>query len=364
MNHKLRAVSVSVLLLFTLNACQTHQNSIHPPSPFTIVMLPDTQCYCDTRLSTSRHRWGKDLREYFFAQTRWIKSSHQQLNTRFVVHAGDITQTDFDDEWQIAQKAMNELDGVVPYVLCLGNHDIGYQKIGDEPRKYTTAINRTTQFNKHFPRSKYADTPNFGGTFDESHDNSWYHFSVNQFKFMIVSLEFKPRDEVLEWAGKVIAEHPDHHAIILTHMYLNNKNQRISGDHYKVTGNNGEQMWQKLVSKHENIFMVLCGHVLGNGLLVSKGDHGNDVYQILADYQGLNNGGESWLKYFKFIPQTNSIEAYTYNPVLKKYDQSKEARYNLYFDMGGNSTPAPPTNLDATDSQAGIISTPQTVTAN
>ena len=308
--------------------------------PFTIVMLPDTQCYCDTRHEQSKRRWGKDLREYFFAQTKWIKASKNMLNTRFVVHTGDITQTDFDEEWQIARNAMAEIDDVVPYVLCLGNHDLGYQKVGNTPHRYTTAINRTTQFNKFFPRSDYVGKAYFGGTFDKSHDNSWYQFNVGDLKFMIVSLEFKPRDEVLAWANQVVASHPEHRAIVLTHMYLNNKNQRINQDRYKVDGNNGEQMWQKFVKKHKNMFMVLCGHVLGNGLLTSKGDHGNDVHQILADYQGLNNGGESWLRYFTFHPESNEIEAFTYNPVLKKYDDKPEARFILKYDMGGKPVKA------------------------
>jgi len=42
--------------------------------------------------------------------------------------------------------------------------------------------------------------------------------------------------------------------------------------------NNGEQMWDKLVSKYPNILFVFSGHVLNSGVgtLVSIGDH--DAY--------------------------------------------------------------------------------------
>jgi hypothetical protein len=336
----LRCGLLAAMLLAT--GCATMSRRDLPEAsrePFTIVMLPDTQCYCDTRVWQSRKKWGKDLRDYFYIQTKWVKASRMELNTRFLVHAGDITQTDFDDEWQIARKAMAEIDGVVPYVLCLGNHDMGYRKT-DRGHGYETAVNRSTQFNKYFPRADYASTAEFGDTFDESHDNSWYQMTAGPLAFMIISLEFNPRDEVLTWANEIVAAHPKHRVIVLTHSYLDSRGKRINRGGYKVTGNNGEQMWQKFVKKHENVFMVLCGHMLGNGRLTSKGDHGNDVHQILADYQGMKNGGESWLRYFTFHPRTNQIEAHTYNPALQKYDTTPTARFTLTYDMGGIEIPA------------------------
>ena len=132
---------------------------------FTLAVLPDTQFYCDTRLKLSQ-KWGNgDLRHYFFEQTRWVRDNQKRLNIAFLVHEGDIVQADAPEEWAIAKKAMSILDGHVPYCLCLGNHDMGFQKSNN---KYggDIAVNRTTHFNKYFPREKYAKTKEFGGTFD------------------------------------------------------------------------------------------------------------------------------------------------------------------------------------------------------
>jgi hypothetical protein len=301
--------------------------------PFTIVVLPDTQCYCDTRVKYSANRWKSgDLRRYFIKQTEWARDNLDRLNISFLVHEGDIVQTDYPEEWEIAQAAMTKLDGQVPYCLCLGNHDMGFRKTGKSEFSYTTAVDRKTKFNQYFPRAKYAKTKEFGDTFDESHDNSWYQFERAGLKFMIVSLEFKPRDEVLVWAGEVVKKHPDHRVIVLTHSYLDAKNQRTRTG-YSVKGNLGEQMWQKFVRQHRNIFMVLCGHVIGEGRLTSKGDHGNAVHQLLSDYQGMKNGGESWLRYMVFHPDRNKIEVFTYNPMLDSFREQPSSRFDLEYPM-------------------------------
>ena len=303
------------------------------PEPFTLVVLPDTQCYCDTRLRQSAQKWGRDLREYFYAQTNWIRSAKEKLNIRFVVHEGDITQTDDPEEWAIARNAMATLDGHVPYCLCLGNHDMGYRKTEESPSSYDTAIDRSTRFEDFFPRSSFANQRSFGGSYDETLDNSYWFFEEGELEFMVVSLEFKPRDEVLGWANRIVREHPGRRTIVLTHSYLNANNERITSDGYRVTGNPGEAMWQKFVSLHANIFLVLCGHVLGEGRLTSEGIHGNPVHQLLADYQGWNDGGESWLRYMTFIPEENQIQVYTYNPVHDSEQLEPSSRFSLPYSM-------------------------------
>ena len=300
---------------------------------FTLAVLPDTQFYCDVRHKLSK-KWGNgDLRHYFFEQTRWVRDNQKRLNIAFLVHEGDIVQGDVPEEWAIAKKAMSVLDGHVPYCMCLGNHDIGYEK-ADNKYGFNIAVNRTTHFNKYFPREKFAKRKEFGGTFDpKRHDNSWYHFDGAGMKFLIVSLECKPRNEILDWANTVVAEHPEHHVIVLTHAYMRANGKRFDKLGYKITGNAGEEIWQKLVSKHKNIFMVLCGHSSGEAVLTSKGDHGNQVHQVLSDYQGMHNGGESWLRYMVFEPTEDKIKVYTYNPALDKFRNQPSSRFDLRYQM-------------------------------
>ena len=308
--------------------------------PFTIAVLPDTQFYCDTRLKLSA-KWGNgDLRRYFFAQTEWVRDNQERLNIAFLVHEGDIVQADAPEEWAIAKKAMSVLDGKVPYCMCLGNHDMGFEK-ADNKYGGNIGVNRTTHFNTYFPRQKFAKRHEFGGTFDpDRHDNSWYHFEVAGMSFLIVALECKPRDEVLDWANKTVSEHPDHRVIVLTHAYMNKGKSRNTGG-MSAKGNTGEQTWQKFVKKHKNIFMVLCGHHAGEAVRTDAGDHGNQVHQILCDYQHLNNGGESWLRYMVFKPDANKISIHTYNPALDKFKNGPSSRFDLDYPMALPPVTAP-----------------------
>ena len=334
MRHFLSILLVAIgQSVFAAEKIPSDTQNLKKGKAFTLAVLPDTQFYCDTRLKLSK-KWGNgDLRRYFFEQTRWVRDNQKRLNIAFLVHEGDLVQADAPEEWAIAKEAMSVLDGKVPYSMCLGNHDMGFEK-ADNKYGGNIGVNRTTHFNTYFPREKFAKRDEFGGTFNpERHDNSWYHFEAAGMKFLIVSLECKPRDEVLEWANQVVSKHPDHRVIVLTHAYLNTKKSRNTSGGVKAKGNTGEQTWQKFVKKHKNIFMVLCGHHSGEAVRTDAGDHGNQVHQVLSDYQHLNNGGESWLRYMVFEPNENKIKVYTYNPVLNKFRNLPSSRFDLDYPM-------------------------------
>ena len=150
---------LTLAMVTVLVGCATRQNLkgaehfAQTTKSFTIAVLPDTQFYCDTRLKLSA-KWGNgDLRRYFFAQTKWVRDNQKRLNIAFLVHEGDIVQADGPEEWAIAKKAMSVLDGKVPYCMCLGNHDMGFEK-ADNKYGGNIGVDRTTNFNTYFPREK------------------------------------------------------------------------------------------------------------------------------------------------------------------------------------------------------------------
>ena len=108
---------------------------------------------------------------------------------------------------------------------------------------------------------------------------------------------------------------------IRTHIYLNDRTQSRDVEPYwqKKVGNSAEQVWQKLIHKTPQIFMVLCGHWAhaggGEWFQVSKNDAGQEVFEMLADYQARENGGDGWLRYLEFEPSANAIRAKTLNHV-------------------------------------------------
>ena len=60
---------------------------------------------------------------------------------------------------------------------------------------------------------------------------------------------------------------------------------------------------------------------------VSTGDHGNPVHEVLCDYQGLEQGGNGWLRYMSFHPDEDKIEVYTYSPTLDQFNEQPSSRF-------------------------------------
>ena len=129
--------------------------------------------------------------------------------------------------------------------------------------------------------------------------------------------------------------------MICTHGYLNwdgtlyshNGSAKQSWESYDyVPGiNDGEDLWQKLVSRHANVVFVFCGHVVKTGAarLTSKGVYGNDVYQMLADYQMRAQGGEGYLRLVEFLPDGKTVQVKSYSPLLDNYLTDDAQQFTL-----------------------------------
>jgi len=123
---------------------------------------------------------------------------------------GDCTDGNTPGEWQNFRAWMTRLDGVVPYSLVLGNHD----GLG-------TAFNDTALFNQYFPLANYSGLSGFGGVFESNKlDNSYHYFGAGGLDWLVLALEFGPRDSVLAWANEVVTNHPAHRVIVTTHAHV------------------------------------------------------------------------------------------------------------------------------------------------
>lgn len=281
---------------------------------FTVVLLPDTQYY------------SEQFPETYMAQTQWIASRAKEDNIRFVIHLGDITDTPgAENEWQVADRAHKVLDGVVPYSVTLGNHD--YDRGSKEKRP-------ATLFDKYFPPSRFKKYRWYGGHMGQSNANNYCFFEGGGKKFMVVSLEFAPSDAIIAWASGVINAHKDRQVIVATHYYLRPEGRPSEGSPKGFDGHVGDELWNRLIRKHENIFMVVSGHVVGVRHQTSTNDAGRPVLEILADYQGLPNGGDGWLVTLRFVPEENKIHVQTYSPTLKRTYDNPNFSYTLDYEMG------------------------------
>lgn len=302
-----------------------------PPLPkegsFTMAVLPDTQMYCER------------FPDGFLAQTKWLVDQKEKRNIAAVLHLGDITNKNTPEQWDVAVKALGQLDGEIPYFFVPGNHD--YSDGG-------RATDRTTLLNEYLPVSKYQDLPTFGGTYDkepESMVNSYHLFSAGGRHFVVIGLEFGPRKDVVRWANEVAAKHADREAILITHAYIYydetrydwkkyGAQQRWNPHSYAVAKNteddvmDGEELWQNLVSRHENFILTLNGHVLDDGLgrVTTKTPGGRKVPQLLVNFQMKPNGGDSWMRLMEFTKE-GTVEMYDYSPALDQVNMSAQNRF-------------------------------------
>lgn len=305
-----------------------------PPPPesgsFTIAVLPDTQHY------------SQKYPDNFHAQTKWVAEQTAERKIAAVLQLGDVTNRSTPEEWTVASQAMARLDGHVPYFLVAGNHD--YSADG-------RCADRTTRFSEYFPRERFAGRPTFGGTYDQESarmESSYHLFEAGGRKFLVLALEYGPRNDVIRWANEIADKYADREAILITHAYMyfdetrydwatrgtsQNWNPHASAM-AKTTNddvNDGEQLWQKLVSKHENFILTLNGHVLNDGLarLATATPGGRDVHQMLVNFQMKPNGGDGWLRLLEFKADGRTMDVVDYSPVLNRRNHSAQNKFAL-----------------------------------
>jgi hypothetical protein len=313
MRYGIIGILAAVCIFSGIGCAVTREEAAQAREPFTIVVLPDTQVYAES------------FPDHFRAQTKWVSENREELNVLCVLHEGDVTNRNSEKEWTVVDEAMSTLDGVVPYCIALGNHDLG-------PDGH--AQNRDCElFAKLFPPAKFEKEPWYGGCLDGDMRNAWYPFETGGMKFLVVCIDFFPPDEVLEWASEIVEEHGDSRVIVVTHAYLGGDGLRLKGNTWECGGNDGERIWEKFVKKHENIFLVVCGHTWPNTYTKAVGDNGNTVHEVLADYQGEPEGGNGWLRLMKFVPDENRIVVETYSPVLGQFREDDKDKFEIEYDM-------------------------------
>lgn len=309
-----RSIVLCAVLLGLLLAAQAASAQNY----FSVVVLPDTQVY------------SKSYPQIFKIQTDWIVRNAAYHNIKFVLHAGDVVDSGATNpaEWENAKAALDLIDQAgIPLLIAMGNHD--YDDLAQTRSSET--------FNRYFGIERYQGKPWFGGAFEPDRaENVYALFDVNGRKYLVLVLEFGPRDAVIEWADGVLAAHPDATAIILTHSYLHDDGMRTheasewNPKRYGLGGdaNDGEDLWHKLIKKHPNVRLVLSGHTLGTGVArrVDVGEHGNLVFQVLANYQMQANGGDGYLRLLKFYENGN-IDVLTYSPYTWAYKTDAENQF-------------------------------------
>ena len=323
---------------------------------FTVAMIPDTQNYVDYR----HQKWSGfpfDATEQLYQQMRWVADNARSNggDIVFATHVGDVWQ--HYSEWmdpaheargfrwisnggsEVAMspkvhtrafeipasvQAFQLIAGKLPFSIVPGNHD--YDALWTDPahpprpelkKDGVRHVGGLTGFQSAFSDKSqfFMNQPWYVASHDGGADSAQI-FTAGQCRFLHIGLQYQAPDASLEWAAEVIARYPGLPTIVATHDYLGRDGKRHMNSNplqsrLDPLDNDPEMMWEEFVSRHDQIFLVLSGHVGGQGFSVEPNASGNAVYQMMADYQGrgqtvMDAGaertavGDGWLRLLKF----------------------------------------------------------------
>jgi hypothetical protein len=238
---------------------------------FTIVVLPDTQYYSESYPAT------------FSAQTQWIVDNQVARNIVYVAHEGDVVNdATSTTQWDNADVAMDILDVAnIPYGIAPGNHD------------------EDANYNTYFGVSRFLGKSFFGGEYPTNDmQNNYMLFSAGGMDFIVINLDYiSPDAGALTWADNLLSTYSTRRAIVVSHLII------YSGGNFSSWG---EEVYDALKA-NPNLFLMMNGHITAEA---QRSDlfSGNTVYTLLANYQGLTNGGNGWLRILEFSPDKPMAE--------------------------------------------------------
>ena len=317
--------------------------ALEDANSFSMIMVPDPQSYVKFAAN----------QPLFDLQTAWVVQNINRLNIKAALFTGDMVEqnnklisaplpNDYNgdqtsrQQWESVSRALGRLDNRLPYIVCQGNHDLGY--IASEHRYSMMPDYVYPERNSTFAKTLVATGPNYQGV--HTLENAAYEFCDNAWgKILVVAMEFAPRDEAIDWARQLIETErfKNHKVFILVHSFLNTAGDRIKSEGYKLESRNWAQaVWEKLVYPSKNIKMVLCGHSgetpkmadLNNidykpssSFRIDKAHDGRNVVQMMfnsqqGDGNWNGNGGDCWLRILEFKPDGKSIGVRTFSPLF------------------------------------------------
>ena len=186
-------------------------------------------------------------------------------------------------------------------------------------------------------------------------ENNYALATLGKRTWLVVALEFGPRDAVVTWADGILKTYPSTPSILLTHAYLygdgtrydwvSKTDQAFNPVAYGYTPsegiNDGEALWKKLVEPNLNVKMVFCGHDprdTGARQISARAD-GSRVHEMLSDYQWLHSGqpdylgGSGYLRVIEMDEGKHELRTRTYSPKLNMSLDTGDDQFTLPLEL-------------------------------
>jgi hypothetical protein len=303
---------------------------------FQIAVLPDTQYY-----TSKKHGGTVDM---FQQQITWIKANQASSNIAYVIHLGDIVDHGEDEptEWTNAKNVLYQLEtpltglpNGIPYGLAVGNHD-------QTPNGFPGEGGTNNGFAQYFGKDHFLGRAYYGAPYGSSNNNDNHYdlFTANGVDYIVLYIEYNtPGDteysatiesQVMNWADGILSTYASRKAIIVSHSLL----RLPAGSNSDIQGGSGTnavasafsyqgQVIYDRVKTHDNVFLMLCGHVSGEGFRQDT-YNGHVIKSYLADFQSRENspyggeadrnGGNGLMRLMKFNKTAQTLSIRTFAP--------------------------------------------------
>ena len=282
-----------------------------PEAKFTIAIIPDSQQEVLKEGDSSLEN-----------RLQWLANNQKARIVKMVLHVGDLMNWDTPDhiQYERASAAFTVLDNAgVPYACALGNHDTAAVKVGGSaaPGNVNSNLRITTTYNTYFPLSRFKALQS---VYEAGKvDNACHFFHAGGLDWLVINLELWARTGAVEWAEKVLEQHPHHNAIILTHSHLNGNGEieQTKGGY----GNNSPQYVFEHLRKYANVRFIFSGHTGTHGYRTDEGANGSTIYQFLQCYHDLANP----VRLMEIDTKERSFKTWVYAPSTGEEKQDGSA---------------------------------------
>lgn len=288
---------------------------------FSIAVMPDTQ----------QENHVERPVDMFVDRANWLAANEDAFDLRYVTHTGDVVDWDTPnhEQYEIMAHGVAALDATgIPYSFAIGNHDSMATDVGGSARPGQSA--RTNQritdtFNAYVG---VGHVENLQGTFEPNKvDNSFSTFAAGGVDWLVLHLELWPRTEAVEWSTQVLAAHPRHNVIVVTHSFLEGDGS-IKQTNGGYGHNSPQYVFDQLVAPAPNVRFVFSGHTGVWAHTERTGVAGNPIHLINSTYHDWSSNPTRILE---FDTAADAFSTYVYSPYTDafKEDGSRFARDGL-----------------------------------
>jgi hypothetical protein len=275
---------------------------------YNFLFVPDTQKY------------SSQNPEIFNSQMNWISNNTKKNNIIMNTFVGDIVDSDSEKQWQNSLRAISLLDKKeIPYMMAAGNHDYA---AGDP-------------FLTHYGPQRFMNKKYYKGSAPSGY-SSYAIAKAGSYEYLVLIVDMKNLHKDLEWSKKVLERHKDKPTILVSHDIIFPKvkdDKTIAAD-----SSNGRLIWDELVKNHNQVFMTVNGHFYGIAHRVKQNSAGNDVIQMLVNYQTNYRGGNGWLRLVEFDEKKNVLLFRTYSPYVDGMTRKEKSYIDYKFLTGENNS--------------------------